>query len=112
LIGIEEKDIKDICSIFLEYEVGGEGQGKINLNLIRMILDKDKKFALTVRLNLESLLRSESLLRKIGLPNRSIEKILSRTNEVMNSVPVVDKKWSNPWWDVDVETPQIFGKAS
>jgi hypothetical protein len=111
LIGIEEKDVKDMCSIFLEHVVG-EGQGSINPNLIRMILDRDKKFALTVRLNLESLLRNEKLMKQFGLPHGSIETILSRTNEVLNSVPVVDKKWNSPWWNVDVETPQIFGKAS
>jgi hypothetical protein len=111
LIGIEEKDIKDICSIFLDHNIG-EGAGTINLNMIETVLEKDKKFALTFRLNLESLLRNESLLKKIGLPQNSIEIVLSRTNEVLKAVPTADKKWSDPWWNVDVETPQIFGKRS
>jgi hypothetical protein len=111
LIGIEEKDIQDICSIFLEHEVG-EGKGVINTDLIKMKLEKDKKFALTFRLNLESLLRNENLLENMGLPQASIETILARTNEVLKAVPSVDKKWNSPWWDVDVETPQIFGKSS
>lgn len=111
LIGIEEKDIKDICSIFLDHEIG-EGAGTINLDIIKTALEKDKKFALTFRLNLESLLKNEGLLKNIGLPQNSIEKVLLRTNEVLKAVPIVDKKWSGPWWDVDVETPQIFGKAS
>lgn len=111
LIGIEEKDIKDICSILLEYNVG-EGQGLIDINQIRRKLEKDKKFGLTFRLNIESLLRNEKLLEKIGLPHSDIETILARANEVLKASPTVDKKWSSPWWDVDVETPQIFGKAS
>lgn len=111
LIGIEEKDIKDICSIFLDYDIG-EGVRAINLKTIRAILEKDSKLALTFRLNLESLLRNEKLLKNMGLPQSSIETVLSRANTVMETVPAVDKKWSSPWWNVDVETPQIFGKAS
>jgi hypothetical protein len=110
LIGIEEKDIKDICSIFLDHGVD-EGETPISTSKIKTTLEEDKKFALTFRLNLESLLRNEALLGKIGLSQGSIEIVMSRANEVLKAVPIVDKKWSNPWWDVDVETPQIFGKA-
>jgi len=110
LIGIEEKDIKDICSIFLDHDVD-EGENPISTSRIKTQLEEDKKFALTFRLNLESLLRNEGLLRTIGLSQASIEIVMSRANEVLKAVPIVDKKWSNPWWDVDVETPQIFGKA-
>jgi len=111
LIGIEEKDIKDICSIFLDHEIG-EAQNAISTNMIKTTLERDKKFALTFRLNLESLLRNEKLLRNMGLTQGSIETALSRANAVLEAVPPVDKKWSNPWWNVDVETPQIFGKVS
>ena len=111
LIGIEEKDIKDVCSILLDHDVG-EGENAIDTDIIKTELEHDKKFALTFRLNLESLLRNEKLLKNIGLPDSSIEVIISRTNAILNEVPVVDKKWSSPWWDVDVETPQIFGKVS
>ena len=111
LIGIEEKDIKDICSILLEHDVG-EGQGTISPNLIRNTLEKDKKFALTFRLNLESLIRNEELLKEFGLPQNGMERVLSRATQVLAAVPQVDKKWNSPWWDVDVETPQIFGKVS
>jgi hypothetical protein len=110
LIGIEEKDIKDICSILLSHELG-EGKGCINVEKFKNMLEKDKKFALTFRLNLESLARNENLLKKIGLPNSSIENIMSKLNVILAGIPVVDKKWSGPWWNVDVETPQIFGKV-
>jgi hypothetical protein len=110
LVGIEEKDMKDVCAVLLDRGVGEEN-GMINTNHIRNVLEKDKKFALTFRLNFESLLRNESHFKEIGLPNSSIEKIFSRANEVLEAVPATEKKWSNPWWNEDVETPHIFGKT-
>lgn len=111
LIGIEEKDIKDICSIFVDHEVG-EGSGCVNLSKIRYVMDKDKKFALTFRLNLESFLRNEKFLKELGLSDSDSERITSRVAAVLEALPKVDKKWSNAWWNVDVETPQIFGKVA
>jgi len=110
LIGIEEKDFKDICSILLDHTVGN-GADELNLDAINSVLGKDKKFALTFRLNFQNLLRNESTLKDLGLADHSIETIMTRANEVLNAVPVVDKKWSNPWWNVDVQTPTIFGKT-
>jgi hypothetical protein len=111
LVGIEEKDMKDVCAVLLDRGVGEEN-GMINTNVIRNVLERDKKFALTFRLNFESLLRNENHFKGIGLPNGSIEKIFSRANQVLEAVPASDKKWSNPWWNEDVETPHIFGKAA
>ncbi len=110
LIGIEEKDIKDISAIFTSYKVG-EGKECVNTAMIRKVLERDKKFALTFRLNLENLLQKEEFLKKIGVSDSNIGIIMSRVNAVLEAVPPVDKKWNNPWWNVDVETPQIFGKA-
>jgi hypothetical protein len=110
LIGIEEKDIKDICSILLDHPVGN-GPGELNIEAINSVLGKDKKFSLTFRLNFESLLRNEKILKNLGLADGSVETIMSRANEVLKAVPMVDKKWSNPWWNVDVQTPAIFGKT-
>jgi len=110
LIGIEEKDIKDLCALFLDHEIGEE-EGNVNPDKIRRILERDKKFLLTFRLNLENMLRNETLLREIGVPSADITQIFSRIQNVLDAIPKVEKKWSNPWWNVDVETPQIFGKA-
>lgn len=110
LIGIEEKDMKDLCALFLDHETGG-GYG-INLDRIRRVLGKDKKFALTFRLNLENILRSEAVLERMGVSSSDVTRIFVHINEVLEAAPEVDKRWSNPWWNVDVETPQIFGKAS
>jgi hypothetical protein len=111
VIGIEEKDIKDICAIFTTYEVG-EGKQCVDTSVIRRALERDKKFALTFRLNLENLLGKDNLLKEMGLSDSSIGTIMSRVSAVLEAVPPVEKKWSGPWWNVDVETPRIFGKAS
>jgi len=110
LLGIEEKDIKDICALFFDHEVGNE-KSNINPEKMRKILEKDKKFTLTFRLNLENILRNEEFLQKLGFSKADITKIFSRIQKVLDAVPEVEKKWSNPWWNVDVETPQIFGKT-
>ena len=110
LMGIEEKDMKDLCALFLDHEVGTGGVD-ISLEKIRHILERDKKFALTFRLNLENILRNENILKEIGIPSVNISQIFSRIQNVLDSTPSVEKKWNNPWWDVDVETPQIFGKT-
>lgn len=109
LIGIEEKDIKDICALFFDHEIGN-GKNNINPEKIRKVLEKDKKFALTFQLNLENILRNEAFLQRIGFSKAYITRIFSRIQKILDVVPKVDKKWSRPWWNVDVETPQIFGK--
>jgi len=111
LIGIEEKDLKDLCALFLDHETG-ERKNDINLDKIRRILEKDKKFALTFRLNLENMLRNETMLRETGVSSADIARIFTRIQGVLDVTPKIEKKWNNPWWNVDVETPQIFGKAS
>jgi hypothetical protein len=50
-------------------------------------------------------------LQEIGFSKADITKIFFRVQKVLDVVPKVEKKWSNPWWNVDVETPQIFGKS-
>jgi hypothetical protein len=85
---IEEKDIKDICSILPSYELG-EGKGCINIAGTGETLKNDKKYALTFRLNLESP-RNEN--KKIGLPNNDIGSIMSKVDAILAGLPTVDKK--------------------
>lgn len=70
----------------------GEAEKIVNSNVIRNILGKDKQFALTFRLNIESLLRNETLLKQIWLSKSSIETIFKRANLVLEAVPKIDKK--------------------
>ena len=111
LMGIEEKDIKDICSIFMSHDIG-EGNKCVSLEKIRHVMEKDKKFALTFKLNLENFQRNGSFLKGIGLADSDMERVMSRVTRILDAIPEVDKKWSNPWWNVDVETPRIFGKVA
>ncbi len=53
IIGMEEKDIKDVCAIFLDHEIGKSAEA-IDPQKMRKILEKDKKLALTITLNLRN----------------------------------------------------------
>jgi hypothetical protein len=111
LFGMEEKDIKDVSAVFLSHDIG-EGNGLVNPNIIRSVLEKDKKFTLTFRLNLENVLRNEEYLKRMGLSCGQVSLILSRVEAMLEAIPKVDKKWSNPWWNEEIETPMIFGKTN
>src|SRR3990170_4108574 len=51
IIGMEEKDLKDVASIFLDHEVG-RGTEQIDVQAMRKAFEKDKKLALSVTLNI------------------------------------------------------------
>jgi len=111
VMGMEEKDIKDVCAILNDHDVG-EGEGEVSPSRICRVLKGDKKFALTFRLNLQNIAEKQFILRRMGLTDRMISRIIDKINALLDAVPVVDKKWTNPWWNVDVVTPQIFGKTA
>lgn len=106
IIGMEEKDIKDLCAIFLDHEVG-EGSEAINPKKMRKILEKDKGLTLTVTLNLRNLVDRSDLLER-WLPKSDVAEITDKIECLLNNFPKVDKRWNKPWWDTCVETPQIF----
>jgi hypothetical protein len=105
IIGMEDKDIKDVCAIFLDHEIGN-GAGKIDFQKLRKILEKDKKFALTATLNLKNIVEKVDALRK-WMSKSEISEVTSRIELLLKELPVVDKKWDKPWWDTAVETPVI-----
>ena len=105
VLGMEEKDVKDMCSIFLDHEIG-EGKGEINSNKLRKVLEKDKKLALTVTLNLQNMAEKTEPLKK-WLASPDITKVVDRIHSVLAVLPKVDKKWNKPWWNTAVETPMI-----
>jgi hypothetical protein len=110
VLGMEEKDIKDICALIIDNPIG-EDPGSISTVTIRRVLERDKKFALTFRLNMQNILQKPQILERLGIGTSAKDRILEGLNEILNVVPVVDKKWNSPWWDTDVETPEIFGKV-
>lgn len=105
VLGMEEKDVKDMCSIFLDHGIG-EGKGEISSNKFRKVLEKDKKLALTVTLNLQNMAEKTEPLKK-WLASSDITKVVDRIHSLLAVLPKVDKKWDRPWWNTAVETPMI-----
>jgi len=106
LIGMEEKDIKDVCAVFLDHEIG-EGNDQINCRKIADILERDKKFRKTVRLNLENIARNEQYLASLGASAGDISTIVERITTMLQHVKQSDERWDKAWWNTDVETPEI-----
>ena len=105
VLGMEEKDIKDLCAVFLDHPLGS-GKEEINQEEIRKILDRDKKLALTVTLNLQNVITRAELLAKWMKPSET-SVVVDRISSLLNALPKIDKKWSKPWWNTAVETPLI-----
>jgi hypothetical protein len=105
IVGMEDKDIKDVSAIFLDHEIG-TGAEKVDSQKIRKILEKDKKFALTVTLNLKNLVERSDALGK-WLSKSEVSAVTDRVNALLKELPTVDKKWDKPWWNTAVETPTI-----
>jgi hypothetical protein len=84
----------------------GEGKGEIGQTKIRKVLDKDKKLALTVTLNLQNMAARTELLGK-WLTSTEIAKVVDRIDTLLAGLPKIDKKRDKPWWNTAVETPLI-----
>ena len=105
IIGMEEKDLKDVASIFLDHEIG-KGSDKINAQMLRKAFEKDNKLALSVTLNIRNLVERAEILA-IWLSPNEVATVTSRIDALFRELPKVDKKWDKPWWDTEVETPVI-----
>ena len=105
VIGMEKKDMKDVCAVFLDHDVG-EGAEQIDSKRMRKILGRDKKFALTATLNLRNLIERQDTLRK-WMSKSEVSTITDRVEALLKELPTVDKKWDKPWWNTAVETPVI-----
>jgi len=105
VLGMEDKDAKDVCAIFLDHPIGN-GIGEIRSDKIRKVLKKDQKFALTVTLNLSNLAEKQDTLKK-WVKKSEAATITDRIQTLLKDLPRVDKKWDKPWWNTAVETPII-----
>ncbi len=106
LMGMEQKDMKDVCAAFLDHKVG-EGDGEISGGRLARVLKKDKKFRKTVRLNLENIVRNEGYLASLGVSAGEISAIVERIRVALESIEQSKERWDKPWWNTEVETPQI-----
>jgi hypothetical protein len=105
IVGMEDKDTKDVCAVFLDHDVG-KGAESIDSQKLRKILEKDKKLALTVTLNLKNLVDKAELLRK-WMAKSEVSILTDRISALLKDLPTIDKKWDKPWWNTAVETPII-----
>ncbi len=106
IIGMEKKDIKDVSAAFLDHPLG-EGKNAIDVEKLKNILS-DKKILKTVRLNLANILHNKDFIESTGASSSQISDITTKIEDLLEQLPTSDKKWSKPWWNLDVETPEIF----
>ena len=105
IMGMEDKDTKDVCAVFLDHEIGA-GAEKIDSQKMRKILEKDKKLALTVTLNLKNLVEKSDILKR-WMSKTEVLTVTDRIQSLLKELPVIDKKLDKPWWNTAVETPII-----
>lgn len=105
VLGMEEKDVRDVCAIFFDHSVGNEKE-EINPEKIRRVLERDEKFALTVTLNLRNLVEKPWML-ETWVKKSEAATVVDRIQMLLERLPKVDKKWNKPWWNTAVETPLI-----
>jgi len=105
VLGMEDKDAKDVCAIFLDHPIGN-GIGEISSDKLRKVLEKDQKLALTATLNLANLVEKTDVLRE-WVKESEATTIADRIQTLLKDLPKVDKKWDKPWWNTAVETPII-----
>jgi hypothetical protein len=105
VLGMEDKDVKDVCAIFLGHPIGN-GIGEVNPDRLTRVLKKDEKFALTTTLNLRNLAENPDTLGR-WVKKSEAATITDRIQTLLKSLPKVDKKWDKPWWNTAVETPII-----
>jgi predicted nucleic acid-binding protein len=105
VLGMEEKDVKDVCAVFLDHPIG-QGKEEINPDKMRQVLGKDKKLGLTVTLNLQNMKDRTGLLQR-WLTNNEATIVVDRLQTLLDALPKIEKKWDKPWWNTAVETPII-----
>lgn len=104
-VGMELKDMKDVAALLIDRKLG-DG---IDPEALRSVLGKDKRFAFTVRLNLENFAERIDVLVEEGLSRSEAEAAAGRALELLEALPRVEEKWSKPWWNVYVESPGLGG---
>lgn len=105
ILGMEEKDLKDVCALFLDHPIG-KGKEEIDAEKMRKILEKDKKMALTVTLNLKNIIEKTEPLER-WMKKSEVSIVVDRVKSLLEALPKIEKKWNKPWWNTAVETPRI-----
>lgn len=107
VVGMEERDVRDVCAIFLDHPIG-QGPEKIDpskmLRNMHAFSGIDKKLSLTVTLNLRNLVERNEFLKR-WLDQSGIATVSERIKQLLQHLPEVEEKWTKPWWNTAVETP-------
>lgn len=104
-VGMELKDMKDVAALLIDRKFGES----TDLETFRSVLERDKRLALTVRLNLKNFAERIDVLVNEGLSRSEAEAAAERALELLEALPKVEKRWSKPWWNVHVESPGLEG---
>jgi hypothetical protein len=104
IIGMELKDMKDVSSVLYDHDIGSGGESIDIRNMVES-LRKDEKLRLTVRLNLENLLRNVHVVASHS--GEVANRVRSRLEVILREIPPVEKNFRKPWWEEAVETPTV-----
>ena len=107
IIGMEKKDISDVCAVLLNHPIGS-GREEVDPTKMARALRRDEKFAVTCRLNLQNVVDHPEVLKGFGLTKAQVLTIINRIEVLLKVIPVVDARWSKPWWNTQVETPKTL----
>ncbi len=107
IIGMEAKDMLDVCAILLDRNHRLEVEPRLDLQRLTSYLRHDEKLALTVRLNLENLVCQTEWIRSKGLTKAQTEIIRESTTDILGALPAVSKAWKRPWWNTEVDSQVV-----
>lgn len=104
IVGMEEKDILDVCSLLLDHCADPHG---VSTDKMLDMTRKDEKLLLTIRLNLQNILDRADWLRSKGLTERQITEVHEGVTTILHALPLVKKRWNKPWWNTEIVTPVV-----
>ncbi len=116
IIGMEYKDIVDVCALLHDHEIVDEDQKssgrqnetreQLNMQKLNQILSKDKKLRKTVRLNLEMLTQNIDEI-PLKCSNKAKEKVCEKCNILLSELPESPEKWGKPWWNTSLSDVEV-----
>ncbi|MGD0424843.1 MAG: hypothetical protein ABSA92_15505 [Candidatus Bathyarchaeia archaeon] len=102
ILGMEMKDMRDICAMLLDHEVG-EGQSTLSLKAFSEKLRKDWRLAKTVTLNLRNLRDNPDAMNSLGIETDQATLIRSRLDKLLQTFgdfkPKLGLSLNKEWWE-------------
>jgi hypothetical protein len=98
LVGMEDKDFRDVASVFHDYDLG-EDDGEIRINELYDILKKDLNMCKTVHLNLLGILKNT---HRLNLPREHASIIEDKIRKLIKELPEAREgflgAFKKQWW--------------